>query len=153
MDVLEGRIEAKCCNRKEKEERNMTKEGLAALGVPKGKIEAVWEAWQKELEELAGQEELEQAYQEKWKTYLVKAAIKEAGGKNEKAILALVDLEKVTVGEDGSVKGLDLEKLKEEAPYLFQEEQVQGTGHKRTMRQREERKEVATTFRQALLRR
>ena len=57
-------------------------------------------------------------------------AILEAGGKHVKAILALIDMEDVTYDEKKGLKGLDLEEIREEAPYLFheKEEKKKGTG-------------------------
>ena len=57
-------------------------------------------------------------------------AILEAGGKYVKAILALIDMEDVTYDEKKGLKGLDLDEIREEAPYLFheKEEKKKGTG-------------------------
>lgn len=49
----------------------------------------------------------------------VDAAIMQAKGKNAKAIRALLDLDKVTLHEDGTLEGLDLEALKKSDGYLF----------------------------------
>lgn len=49
----------------------------------------------------------------------VDAAIMQAKGKNAKAIRALIDLDKVTLREDGTLEGLDLEALKKSDGYLF----------------------------------
>lgn len=49
----------------------------------------------------------------------VDAAIMQAKGKNAKAIRALLDLDKVTLREDGTLEGLDLETLKKSDGYLF----------------------------------
>lgn len=49
----------------------------------------------------------------------VDAAIMQAKGKNTKAIRALLDLDKVTLREDGTLEGLDLEALKKSDGYLF----------------------------------
>ena len=47
-----------------------------------------------------------------------------------KAILALIDMEDVTYDEKKGLKGLDLDEIREEAPYLFheKEEKKKGTG-------------------------
>ena len=60
----------------------------------------------------------------------VEKAILEAGGKHVKAILALIDMDEVTFDEKKGLQGLDMEALKEEAPYLFheKEEKKKGTG-------------------------
>ena len=49
----------------------------------------------------------------------VDAAIMQARGKNAKAIRALLDLDKITLREDGTLEGLDLESLKKSDGYLF----------------------------------
>ena len=51
----------------------------------------------------------------------VEKSILEAGGKHVKAILALIDMDEVTYDEKKGLKGLDLEEIREEAPYLFHE--------------------------------
>ena len=60
----------------------------------------------------------------------VEKAILEAGGKHVKAILALIDMEQVAYDEKKGLQGLDMEALKAEVPYLFQEkeEKKKGTG-------------------------
>ena len=60
----------------------------------------------------------------------VEKVILEAGGKHVKAILALIDMDEVTLDEKKGVQGLDLDAVKEEAPYLFheKEEKKKGTG-------------------------
>ena len=78
-------------------------------------------------EELSGKiGELEEAK----KQAAVEKAILEAGGKHVKAILALIDMEDVTYDEKKGLKGLDLDAIREEAPYLFREkeEKKKGTG-------------------------
>lgn len=99
-------------------------------------------------------EEIEQEYQEKLKEMAVRYAIQTAGGKNEKAILALVDLEKVELLEDGKLSGLDLEALKDEVPYLFQtlEKKTKGTGFSSSTTNNK-KKQTAKVFKDALLRR
>ena len=60
----------------------------------------------------------------------VERAILEAGGKHVKAILALIDMDDVTYDEKKGLQGLDLDEIREEAPYLFheKEEKKKGTG-------------------------
>ena len=48
-------------------------------------------------------------------------AILEGGGKNVKAILALLDMEEISYDAKEGLKGLDLEEVKAKAPYLFYE--------------------------------
>ena len=83
-------------------------------------------------------------------------AILEAGGKNAKAILALIDADEVTMNEKGELEGLDLEAVKAEAPYLFneKEEKTKGTGFQAayTKKKTTKENEIAQTFRKALRR-
>lgn len=60
----------------------------------------------------------------------VEKVILEAGGKHVKAILALIDMEQVAYDEKKGLQGLDLDEIREEAPYLFheKEEKKKGTG-------------------------
>ena len=64
------------------------------------------------------------------KNNAVDIAILAAGGKNAKAIKALLDMEKITLKEDGTLEGLDLTGLKESDGYLFTQEttEIKGTG-------------------------
>lgn len=74
-----------------------------------------------------------------------------AGGRNVKAILALIDLEEVTF--DGKkLKGLDLEAVKAEAPYLFHEKEkkTQGTGTAKGHTKKDN--EISAAFRKGLRR-
>ena len=64
------------------------------------------------------------------KNSAVDMAILKAGGRNAKAVKALLDMEKVTLKEDGTLDGLDLDALKKSDGYLFSEEttRIIGTG-------------------------
>lgn len=64
------------------------------------------------------------------KNSAVDKAIMTAKGRNPKAIKALLDMDKITVKEDGTLEGLDLEALKESDKYLFEAEETKivGTG-------------------------
>ncbi len=64
------------------------------------------------------------------KNHAVDMAITGAKGKNVKAIKALLDMDKITFDEKGSLQGLDLEGLKKSDPYLFDIEttRIEGTG-------------------------
>lgn len=113
----------------------MTDKKLRELGVSDAVVrKAVLDA----LEEESGAESGLQAEYDKAMSELenvkkqaaVERAILEAGGKHVKAILALIDMEDVTYDEKKGLKGLDLEEIREEAPYLFheKEEKKKGTG-------------------------
>ena len=54
--------------------------------------------------------------------------IMKAKGKNTKAIKALLDMENITLKEDGTLIGLDLEGLKKSDGYLFEVEQTHRQG-------------------------
>ena len=77
----------------------------------------------------------------------VEKAILEAGGRNVKAILALIDMEQVAYDEKKGLKGLDLDEIKGEAPYLFQEreEKKKGTGITKSSQKKKE-DEIRATF-------
>ena len=98
----------------------------------------------------------EEALQNAKKIAAMEKAILEAGGKNAKAILALIDADEVTMNEKGELEGLDLEAVKVEAPYLFneKEEKTKGTGFQAayTKKKTTKENEIAQTFRKALRR-
>ena len=98
----------------------------------------------------------EEALQNAKKIAAMEKAILEAGGKNAKAILALIDADEVTMNEKGELEGLDLEAVKAEAPYLFneKEEKTKGTGFQAAYNKKKTTKEneIAQTFRKALRR-
>lgn len=98
----------------------------------------------------------EEALQNAKKIAAMEKAILEAGGKNAKAILALIDADEVTPNEKGELEGLDLEAVKAEAPYLFneKEEKTKGTGFQAayTKKKTTKENEIAQTFRKALRR-
>ena len=111
----------------------MTEKELRELGVEDGHVRrSILEALKKENEQNGG---LQAAYDEAMaelekvkKQAAVERAILEAGGKHVKAILALIDMEKVAYDEKKGLQGLDLEAVKEEVPYLFQEKEMKRTG-------------------------
>ena len=85
------------------------------------------------------------------KTAAVERAILEGGGKNVKAILALLDMEEISYDAKEGLKGLDLEEVKAKAPYLFYEktEKKKGTGAPMTRQKRKE-DEIRAAFRRGL---
>ncbi|MFQ7475574.1 phage scaffolding protein [uncultured Anaerotignum sp.] len=98
----------------------------------------------------------EEALQNAKKIAAMEKAILEAGGKSAKAILALIDADEVTLNEKGELEGMDLEAVKAEAPYLFneKEEKTKGTGFQAayTKKKTTKENEIAQTFRKALRR-
>ena len=111
----------------------MTDKELRKMGVADAYVRKdILAALEKESETEGG---LQQAYEEAVaeleavkKQAAVEKAILEAGGKNGKAILALIDMEAVNFDEKKGLKGLDLEAIKEEVPYLFHEKEEKKTG-------------------------
>ena len=69
----------------------------------------------------------------------------------ERAILALLDMEEISYDAKEGLKGLDLEEVKAEAPYLFYEktEKKKGTGVPMTRQKRKE-DEIRAAFRRGL---
>lgn len=62
------------------------------------------------------------------KDHAIEMAIMQAKGRNPKAIKALLDLDKISLKEDGTIEGLDLESLKETDSYLFDVETKSNIG-------------------------
>ena len=96
-------------------------------GVARAELLQAAEETEQEMAEL--QEELsgkDGELAENRKTAAVERAILESGGKNVKAILALLDLEEISYDAKEGLKGLDLEEVKAEAPYLFYEKTEKG---------------------------
>ena len=85
------------------------------------------------------------------KTAAVERAILEAGGKNVKAIMALIDMEEVSYDQKEGLTGLDMEAVKAEAPYLFYEmaEKKKGTGTVKCGQKKRE-DEIRAAFRRGL---
>lgn len=61
---------------------------------------------------------------------MIEEEIVKNGGRNVKAVLAVVEEEDLIKDEQGNVIGIDLSTVKEREPYLFKEkeEKVEGTG-------------------------
>lgn len=113
----------------------MTDKELRELGVTDAIVrKAVRDALEREESAAGG---LQEAYDDAMKELkqvkkqaAVERAILEAGGKHVKAILALIDMDEVIFDEKKGLQGLDVDAIKEEAPYLFheKEEKKKGTG-------------------------
>ena len=71
---------------------------------------------------------LQKQYQNSRKNSAIDMEILKAKGKNTKAIKALLDMENITLKEDGTLIGLDLEGLKKSDGYLFEIEQTHREG-------------------------
>ena len=86
----------------------------------------------KELEKTVGEnEQTAKDYQSKImkqaKDFAITNALKDAGAKNTKAVLDLLDLDKVSVDEDGQLFGIfeQLEELQKTDAYLFTPKQIE----------------------------
>lgn len=73
-------------------------------------------------------ENLQKQYQNSRKNSAIDMEILKAKGKNTKAIKALLNMDKITLKEDGTLAGLDLESLKKSDGYLFEIEQTHRQG-------------------------
>ena len=124
----------------------MTEKELREMGVEDGCVRKnILEALKKEAE---NDGELQKAYEKAVeeleavkKQAAVEKAILEMGGRNVKAILALVDMDEVTFDGKKGLQGMKLEEIKEDAPYLFheREERKKGTGvTKSSMKKKED---------------
>ena len=104
--------------------------GVADAVVRKAVLDALKEEMGKESDLQAEYDKAMSELENVKKQAAVERAILEAGGKHVKAILALIDMEDVTYDEKKGLKGLDLDEIREEAPYLFheKEEKKKGTG-------------------------
>ena len=71
---------------------------------------------------------LQKQFLESRKNSAVDIAIMQAKGRNPKAIKALIDMEKVTLKEDGTIDGLDIDALKQSDGYLFDVETTRRVG-------------------------
>ena len=72
---------------------------------------------------------LQKQYQDSRKSNAIDMEIMKAKGKNAKAIKALLDMDKITLKDDGTLDGLDLEKLKKSDSYLFDIAETHIEGH------------------------
>ena len=63
-------------------------------------------------------EELEKMYHEKLKKYVIECFLKQQGARNTKALLALIDLESITLNDDNTLEGLESKLAIEEFPDL-----------------------------------
>lgn len=135
----------------------MTPEMLEKMGVlspsTKNRILEAFAELESRLAQLEEEKnDLTAELEETRKKSAVEKAILEAGGRNAKAILALVDLDKVVFDEKTGLEGLHMEQIKAEAPYLFyeKEEKMQGTGMTRGQKKKEN--EISAAFKKGLRR-
>lgn len=114
------------------------KDILAALEKERGTEDGLQQAYEDAMAELEAVK----------KQAAVEKAILEAGGRNVKAILALLELEDMTYDEKKGLNGLDLEAIKEEVPYLFyeKEEKKTGTGTRKNNRTKKKEDDIRAAF-------
>ena len=76
---------------------------------------------------------------------MIEEEIVKNGGRNVKAVLAVVEEDDLIKDENGNVIGIDLSTVKEREPYLFKEkeEKVEGTGV--TLKGREKKRDFKFT--------
>ncbi len=82
---------------------------------------------------------------------MIEEEIVKNGGRNVKAVLAVVEDEDLIKDEQGNVIGIDLSAVKEREPYLFKEkeEKVEGTGVTLKGRKKNENFKFAESARRA----
>ena len=70
-----------------------------------------------------GKAESETAYREAEMSRLIDSGIKESGAKNQKAVAALLEMDKISY-ENGELKGFyeQLEQIKKDCDYMFEED-------------------------------
>jgi len=127
----------------------MDKEFLAGLGIPEDISEVILEKFSEEMGEKEGliaelKESMKTGESENEKRlgalneklneakvgYLTDLEILKAGGRNIKAIKALIDMNEAFIDEDGLLGGVDISAVKDAAPYLFNREEnvIEGAG-------------------------
>ena len=161
-EEIEKKLAENYCRKEDTEAQRGEMEAL------RGEKEELEELLQKATEELESQKEeqaaskreaAEEIYSlhEKLRKERLEAEIEKEiirnGGKNTKAVMALLDMEKIFLGEDGKPAGLNLEDLKKTDGYLFYQEQTStaGTGLNREPHRSENT--VARQFEKALFHR
>jgi len=110
------------------------------------------ETWEETVRQM--RESHETALRQLTFSHRLENAIRGARGKNEKAICALLDMEALQNGAEGDVTAA-VEKLREEAPYLFERKELpplfaRGTGEA-TPRQEEEPVTLAGALKQRFM--
>lgn len=92
--------------------------------VSKSDYDSVISKYEKEISDL------KESFESEKTQALIEKDIMAQGGRNAKAIAALLSDEDFIKDENGKVIGVDITRVKESAPYLFKEisEKVEGTG-------------------------
>lgn len=116
--------------------------------VSKSEYDSVISKYEKEISELKESFENEKAQA------LIEKDILEQGGRNAKAIMALLSDEDIIKDESGRITGVDITRIKESAPYLFKEisQKVEGTGAVKERRKKSDRQFMESAMRAAGIR-
>ena len=116
--------------------------------VPKSEYDSVISRYEKEINDLKENFENEKAQA------IIEKDILEQGGRNAKAIGALLNDEDIIKDENGRVTGVDITRIKESAPYLFKEisQKVEGTGAVKERRKKSDRQFMESALRAAGIR-
>ncbi len=152
---IEKKLAEKYCLKEEKAEAEADRR-------EKEELETLLQKTQEELEAVRAEQEASQreaekeiySLNEKLRRERLEAEIEKEiirnGGKNTKAVMALLDMDTILLGEDGRLAGLDLEELKKTDGYLFYQEQVSTTGTGFNRESRGIENTVARQFEKAL---
>lgn len=91
--------------------------------------------YEKEIEDL--KKEISSAKRER----VIEKEIEAQGGRNTKAIRALIEDDMIETDEEGNIVSIDMEKIKKSDPYLFKEikKAVEGTPENKGGRRKSER--------------
>ena len=90
--------------------------------VTKAEYDALEESYKKELNEL------KESFEKERTSSLIESEILSQGGKNPKAILAIISDKDMLRDESGKIVGIELSAVKESAPYLFKNDEEKGEG-------------------------
>ncbi len=116
--------------------------------VSKSEYDSIVSKYEKEISDLKESFENEKAQA------LIEKDIIEQGGRNARAIMALLSDEDIIKDESGRITGVDVARIKESAPYLFKDmtEKVEGTGAVREKRKKSDRQFMESAMRAAGIR-
>lgn len=108
----------------------MTKDFLVSLGLNEEIAEKVANESTKELSNYITAEQHVTEINNLKKENAVDRAILKAKGKDTKIVKAALNMDKISLKDDGTLEGLDLKAVEKEYPYLFDNETIKtiGTG-------------------------
>lgn len=116
--------------------------------VSKSEYDSVISKYEKEISDLR------ESFENEKTQALIEKDILEQGGRNAKAIMALLSDEDFIKDESGKITGVDITRIKESAPYLFKEisQKVEGTGAVKERRKKSDRQFMESAMRAAGIR-